>query len=43
VARAYDERFGAVRPANTLSQAKIEGEGCLIEMEAEAIVKRPER
>ena len=40
VTRAYGERFRACRPANTLTQAELEGEGCLVEIQAEAIVKK---
>jgi len=37
VARAHGRRFGHVRPANTLVEAKLVGEGYLVEIEAEAI------
>jgi aryl-alcohol dehydrogenase-like predicted oxidoreductase/enamine deaminase RidA (YjgF/YER057c/UK114 family) len=43
VTRAHRERFHDVRLANTLTQAEIEGEGCLVEIQAEAIVNGPER
>jgi aryl-alcohol dehydrogenase-like predicted oxidoreductase/enamine deaminase RidA (YjgF/YER057c/UK114 family) len=43
VARAYEERFRSVRPANSLTQARLEKEGCLVEMQAEAIVKGTKR
>ena len=43
VAKAYEERFHAVRPANTLTQARLEREGCLVEMQAEAIVRVTKR
>jgi aryl-alcohol dehydrogenase-like predicted oxidoreductase/enamine deaminase RidA (YjgF/YER057c/UK114 family) len=39
IARAHGERFGAIRPANTLVQAALVGSGFLVEMEAEAVVK----
>jgi diketogulonate reductase-like aldo/keto reductase/enamine deaminase RidA (YjgF/YER057c/UK114 family) len=38
VARAHGERFGAIRPANTLVRADLVGEGYLVEIEAEAEV-----
>ena len=38
VARAHGERFGAVRPANTLVRADLIGSGYLVEMEAAARV-----
>lgn len=38
VARVHGERFGAIRPANTLVQARLVGEGYLVEIEAEAII-----
>ena len=38
VARAHGERFGHVRPVNTLVEARLVGEEYLVEMEAEAIV-----
>jgi len=38
VARMHGERFGAIRPANTLVQALLVGEEYLVEMEADAIV-----
>ena len=38
VARAHGERFGAIRPANTLVQARLVGKEFLVEMEAEAVV-----
>lgn len=37
VARAHGQRFGHVRPANTLVEAKLVGEGYLVEIEAEAV------
>lgn len=36
VARAHGERFKDIQPANTLVEAKLVGEGYLVEMEAEA-------
>ena len=38
VARAHGERFDAIRPANTLVQARLIGSGYLVEIEAEARV-----
>lgn len=38
VARVHRERFREIRLANTLTQKKLEGEECLVEMQAEAIV-----
>jgi enamine deaminase RidA (YjgF/YER057c/UK114 family) len=38
VARAHGERFGAIRPANTLVQAQLVGEAYLVEIEAEAVI-----
>ena len=43
VARAHGERFRGIRPVHTLTQAKLEGEECLVEIQAEAIVKRTEK
>ena len=39
VSRAHGARFGGIRPANTLVRAGLIGEGYLVEMEAEAIVR----
>jgi enamine deaminase RidA (YjgF/YER057c/UK114 family) len=39
VARAHGERFGAIRPANTLVRAELIGEAYLVEIEAEAVVR----
>ena len=39
VTRAHGRRFGHVRPANTLVLAGLVGEGYLVEMEAEAVVR----
>ncbi len=41
VDRAHGERFHGIRPAHTLTQAKLEGEGCLVEIKAEAVIKKP--
>lgn len=38
VARVHGERFGAIRPANTLVQAHLVGEAYLVEIEAEAMI-----
>src|SRR4051812_2955139 len=38
VARVHGERFGAIRPANTLVQAQLVGEEYLVEIEAEAVI-----
>jgi enamine deaminase RidA (YjgF/YER057c/UK114 family) len=38
VARVHGERFGAIRPANTLVEARLVGPEYLVEIEAEAIV-----
>ena len=40
VARAHGERFNGINPANTLVQANLVGEGYLVEIEAEAVVKK---
>lgn len=39
VARAHGERFKGINPANTLVEAKLVGDGYLVEIEAEAIIK----
>jgi enamine deaminase RidA (YjgF/YER057c/UK114 family) len=39
VARAHGERFGEVRPANTLVKAELIGEEYLVEIEAEAVLR----
>ncbi|MEP2772417.1 MAG: aldo/keto reductase [Fulvivirga sp.] len=39
VARAHGDRFHGINPANTLVEAKLVGEGYLVEIEAEARVK----
>ena len=36
VARVHGERFGEIRPANTLVQAQLVGDDLLVEIEAEA-------
>ena len=36
VARAHGERFKDIQPANTLVEAKLVGDGYLVEIEAEA-------
>jgi enamine deaminase RidA (YjgF/YER057c/UK114 family) len=38
VARVHGERFGKIRPANTLVRADLVGEEYLVEIEAEAVV-----
>ena len=38
VARVHGERFGAIRPANTLVQAGLVGDAYLVEIEAEAVI-----
>jgi aryl-alcohol dehydrogenase-like predicted oxidoreductase/enamine deaminase RidA (YjgF/YER057c/UK114 family) len=38
ISRAHGQRFGHVRPANTLVHAGLIGDGYLVEMEAEAVV-----
>ncbi|MGA1309811.1 MAG: aldo/keto reductase [Gemmatimonadaceae bacterium] len=39
VARAHGERFGEIRPANTLVRAELIGAEYLVEVEAEAVVR----
>ncbi len=39
VSEAHGQRFGHIQPANTLVRADLVGEGYLVEIEAEAIVK----
>ena len=39
VARAHGDRFHGINPANTLVEARLVGEGYLVEIEAEADVK----
>jgi len=38
VMRAHGERFHGIQPASTTTQQKLEGEGCLVRIQAEAIV-----
>ncbi len=38
VAKVHGDRFGKIRPANTLVRADLVGEAFLVEIEAEAIV-----
>ena len=38
VARAHGERFKGINPANTLVEARLVGEGYLVEIEAEAVL-----
>ena len=38
VARVHGKRFAAIRPVNTLVQARLVGDDYLVEIEAEAIV-----
>ena len=38
VARVHGERFGPIRPANTLVQAALVGDDYLVEIEAEAVI-----
>jgi diketogulonate reductase-like aldo/keto reductase/enamine deaminase RidA (YjgF/YER057c/UK114 family) len=38
VARAHGERFRGIQHANTITQAEIKREGCLVEIQADAIV-----
>ena len=40
VARAHGERFKDINPANTLVEAKLVGDGYLVEIEAEAMLKQ---
>ncbi len=40
VARAHGERFGHIQPANTLVQAELIGDEYLVEIEAEAVIKK---
>lgn len=39
IARAHGERFNGINPANTLVEAKLVGDGYLVEIEAEAIIQ----
>jgi len=38
VARVHGDRFGEIRPANTLVQADLVGDAYLVEIEAEAVI-----
>ena len=38
VALVHGERFGAIRPANTMVQAQLIGDEYLVEIEAEAVI-----
>jgi enamine deaminase RidA (YjgF/YER057c/UK114 family) len=38
IARAHGEVFGEIRPANTMVQASLIGDGYLVEVEAEAVI-----
>ncbi|MEM7125250.1 MAG: RidA family protein [Chloroflexota bacterium] len=38
ISRAHGERFGEIRPANTLVEAKLIGDEYLVEIEAEAML-----
>jgi enamine deaminase RidA (YjgF/YER057c/UK114 family) len=38
VARVHGERFGAIKPANTLVEARLVAPELLVEMEAEAVI-----
>ncbi len=38
IARAHGERFGHIQPANTMVEAKLVGDGYLVEIEVDAIV-----
>ncbi len=40
IARAHGERFAGIRPANTLVQARLVGDEYLVEIEAEAELRR---
>lgn len=40
VARAHGERFKGINPANTLVEAKLVGDGYMVEIEAEAILSK---
>jgi len=43
VTHVHKERFHGIQLTNTLTQAKLERQGCLVEIQADAIVKEPER
>jgi enamine deaminase RidA (YjgF/YER057c/UK114 family) len=38
VAQVHGERFGSIRPANTLVEARLVGDEYLVEIEAEAVI-----
>ena len=38
IARAHGERFAHIQPANTMVEAKLVGDGYLVEIEVDAIV-----
>ncbi len=40
VARAHGERFKDINPANTLVEARLVGDGYLVEIEAEAVLQK---
>lgn len=40
ISEAHGERFGEIRPANTMVVARLVGDEYLVEIEAEAVVKR---
>jgi len=39
IAKAHGERFNGINPANTLVEAKLVGDGYLVEIEAEAVIQ----
>lgn len=39
VARAHGDRFAGINPANTLVEARLVGDGYLVEIEAEAVIQ----
>jgi enamine deaminase RidA (YjgF/YER057c/UK114 family) len=42
VTRVHRERFQGIRHTHTLTQAKRDKEGCLVEIQADAVAKRRE-
>ena len=38
IARAHGERFGHIQPANTMVEAKLVGDGYLVEIEVDAVI-----
>ncbi|EOZ96023.1 aldo/keto reductase family [Indibacter alkaliphilus LW1] len=38
IAKAHGQRFGLIQPANTLVEAKLVGEGYMVEIEADAVI-----